>query len=650
VDNFYITTPIYYVNGPPHLGHTYTTVVADTLSRFAKLEGHDTFFLTGTDEHGTKNYQSARDLGIEPQQWGDEISGMFRDLWPTMNVENDDFIRTSETRHAKVVQAILQRLWDKEEIYLADYEGLYCSGCERFLDEDDLVDGTCPDHGVAPDFVRQQNYFFKMSKYQDWLIDHITENPEFIRPERYRNEVLSFLKRPLRDLSISRPKSILPWGISLPFDDSHVTYVWADALINYVSALGWPDGERYNKYWPVCQHITAKDILKPHGIYWPCILKAADIPVYQHLNVHGFWRGGDGRKMSKTLGNTIEPDEIRDRYGADVFRYALLREMPYGLDANISETIIAERNNTDLSNDLGNLVSRTMKLSARSFGDTVPPCGATNEADDELRDCWITALPKLRKAWHSLKMSQAIEEVMECIGATNRYIDAHEPWKLAKDESQKERLGTILYHGFESLRIASTLLWPVMPKRMELLREQLGISEEPTLGECEQWGVLESGSPTRPGDGLFPRADLEEVRARDQAKVEIAAAEVATSTEPDDAAEADAQSELVTFDEFKRTDLRVGIVLTAEPVKKTNKLLKLTVDIGESEPRQLVAGIAESYTPEQIVGKRVVIVANLEPATIRGVESQGMILAAETADGLAVIEPGNNVEPGAEVR
>lgn len=659
---FYITTPIYYVNGPPHLGHTYTTVVADTLTRFAKLEGRDAYFLTGTDEHGTKNYQAARDRGIDTQTWVDGISAKFRDLWPTLNVENDDFIRTTEERHWKVVQQVLQTVYDKGDIYFGTYEGLYCTGCERFLDEDELEDGKCPDHHVAPEFVSQKNYFFRMSAYQDWLIEYLTDHPNTIRPERYRNEVLSFLKRPLKDLSISRPTSVLPWGIPLPWDDSHVTYVWFDALINYVSALGGPGAPLFERYWPAVEHITAKDILKTHGIYWPCMLKAAGIPMFQHLNVHGFWRGGDGRKMSKSLGNTVDPVEMRDRYGADVYRYALLREMPFGVDANISERIIAERNNTDLSNDLGNLVSRTVKLSRRSFGEVVPPSGDSQDVDLDLQNRWTSVLPKVRDAWNELRMSQALEEVMECVRATNRYVDAMEPWKLAKDDSQRDRLGTVLYNAFESLRIASALLWPVMPERMTELRRQLGIgtspieigdvpirvddapestSGTPTLAECECWGVLESGAPLPESTALFPRMDLDKVAAREAAKVEAAKR---------DTADAKSETATITYDEFSRLELRVGLVLSAGPVPKTSKLLKLMVDIGESEPRQVVAGIAESYDATRVVGKRVVLVANLAPATIRGIESQGMILAADIGDGLSIVSPEADVPPGSVVR
>jgi len=646
VDRFYVTTPIYYVNGPPHLGHTYTTVVADALTRFARLEGMDAYFLTGTDEHGDKIARSAAAAGMGPQEWVDDISGRFRTLWPTMHIEHNDFIRTTEERHERVVRAILQRVYDAGDIYFGEYEGLYCVGCELFVDEDDLVDGKCPVHGVSPELVKEGDYFFRMSRHTDWLRAHLEEHPETIRPERYRNEALALLREP-RDLNISRPKSRLSWGIPLPFDEKYVTYVWFDALINYVSALGWPDGEKFRRYWPVAQHITAKDILKPHGIYWPCMLRSAGIPMYRHLNVHGFWRGFDGRKMSKTLGNTVDPVEMRDRYGADPFRYVLLREMPYGVDANIGDSIIAERANTDLANDLGNLASRTFKLVQRSFGDRVPKPAAPAVEDDLLRDQWLAATPQVRDTWHELRMSQGIEAVMERVRATNRYVDAQKPWELAK-KGDTTRLGTVLYHGLEALRIASVLLWPAMPERMGRLRAELGLDAEPTLAEAERWDVLQSGAALAPGAALFPRVDVAAARAREQARVAAAAAATAEAVEAAPVVQP-AADEFVTIDEFRRIRLRVGTILAAESVPKAKKLLRLSIDLGEGSPRQLIAGVAEHYAPEALVGRQIVVVANLQPATIRGFESQGMLLAADNGDGLAILAPDAKVPPGAEV-
>jgi methionyl-tRNA synthetase len=644
VETFYATTPIYYVNGPPHPGHSYTTIVVDSYTRFARLEGKEAFSLTGTDEHGDKIVRAAVAEGIEPQQYVDRISGMFRDLWPTLHVEHDDFIRTTQERHKKVVVDILQKVYDAGEIYFGEHSGLYCFGCERFMEEEELVEGKCTDHGVEPTFIKEKNYFFRMSAYQEWLIDYLKTHPNCIRPQRYMNEVLSFLEKPLRDLSISRPKTRLEWGITLPFDDEHVTYVWFDALINYVSAMGWPDGERFEKFWPA-EHFLAKDIVKTHGIYWPCMLKAAGIPMFKHLNVHGYWNAADGRKMSKTLGNQIDTDEIRDRYGADVYRYALMREMVFGQDANISEGIIARRMNTDLSNDFGNLISRTVKLVSKNFDGTVPEVGALQPEDEALRDEWLSALQSVRDLWNDLKPSQALERVMECVRATNRYFDAMKPWELARD-GVHERLATVLYTALEGLRIASCLLHHVMPEKTVELRTALGLESAPSLEEAAQWNVLKPGEKLGTVGTLFPRADLEEVEKREQTLVAQAQEQ---ATKPETLEEPD-ESALISIDDVRKVDLRVGTILTAEPVKKAKKLIKLTVDIGEETPRQLVGGLAEHYTPEELPGKRVIVVANLQPATIRGVESQGMLLAADDGKTLAILEPDKDVPNGAGVR
>ncbi len=643
METHYITTPIYYVNGPPHPGHSYTTIVADVRTRFARLEGKDAFFLTGTDEHGEKIAQSADANGIEPKEWVDRISSMFRELWPTLHVEYDDFIRTTENRHNKVVREILQRVYDKGEIYFGTHGGKYCYGCERFLDDDELVDGRCPDHNREPEYIEEPNYYFRMSAYQDWLIDYLKKNPETIRPRRYLNEVLAFLDKPLQDLSISRPKTRLDWGIELPFDSDHVTYVWFDALINYVSALGWPDGERYRKYWPA-EHLLAKDILKTHGVYWPCMLKAADIPIFKQLSVHGFWNAADGRKMSKTLGNQIDPVELRDRYGADVYRYALIREMVYGHDSNIGEEIIARRMNSDLSNDFGNLASRTLNLVAKNFDGRVPEPGETTEAETELQMKWLDLLPAIRNMWDELKTAESLEAVMECVRATNRYFDSEEPWVLAR-EGKAERLGTVLYTALEAVRIASAVLYPVMPGKMAELRGRIGMDAEPSFEKAAQWGVLAAGTKIEKGTPLFPRADLDEVQTRVQAKLEAAQAKLEEKEEPV------AEEELVSIDDFKKLKLKVGTILSAEPIKKTDKLLKLKVDVGEVEPRQLVGGIAEFYKPDELVGRQIVIIANLEPASIRGVASQGMLLAADDdKNTLAFLTPEKDVPNGTPIR
>ena len=646
MERYYVTTPIYYVNAPPHPGHTYTTIVADARTRFARLEGKDAYFLTGTDEHGDKIERSAKAEEIEPQEWADRISQLFRDLWPTLNVEHDDFIRTTDERHKSVVENILQKVYDAGDIYYGEHSGLYCFGCERYMDEDELVEGKCPDHAVEPTFIREENYFFRMSSYQNWLIDYLKTHPDVIRPQRYMNEVLSFLDRPLEDLCISRPKSRLNWGITLPFDDRFVTYVWFDALVNYVSAIGWPDGEKFQQYWPA-EHFLAKDILKTHGVYWPCMLKAAGIPMFKHLNVHGFWTAADGRKMSKSLGNQIDPYELRDRYGADVYRYALLREMVYGQDAGISEEVIARRMNSDLSNDFGNLVSRTMKLVSKSFDGIIPTPSVETDDDRALKETWLGALGRVTELWDDLRMAQALETVMECVRATNSYIDTQKPWVLAKNEDDRDRLGTVLYNTLETIRIASALLYAAMPERMGALRTSMGLNAEPTLEQAAQWDVLQSGQKLERIGILFPRVDLDEVRARQEEREANAKATKAAKEAP---AEEPEPEELITIDDVRKVKLRVGTIVSAEPVKKAKKLLKLMVDIGEAEPRQIVSGITDNYAPEDLVGRQIVVVANLQPAKFRGTESQGMLLAAEAGENdYSLLLPDRETPRGAEV-
>ena len=452
-----MTTPIYYVNAAPHLGHAYTTIVADALARYHRLAGVETFFLTGTDEHGDKIVKAAELSGQSPKEYVDMISGLFSALWPKLNISNNDFIRTTDPAHQEVVRMILTRVQEKGDIYFSEYEGLYCFGCERFYTERELVDGKCPDHQTAPTVIKESNYFFRMSRYQDWLIDHINKNPDYIRPERYKNEVLSFLKEPLEDLCISRPKSRLSWGITLPFDENYVTYVWFDALINYISALGYPDGERFQAYWPVAQHLVAKDILKPHGIYWPCMLKAAGIEPYRHLNVHGYWNVDEG-KMSKSLGNVVKPLELADVYGLDAFRYFLLRDMVFGLDSEFSEDALIGRINADLANDLGNLVSRSLSMVTRYFKGVAPEPGKAAKVDLELKGEALELIDTYHRFMEELAFHKALIAIWEFIGRVNKYIVETEPWVLAK--SDKERLPTVLWHIMKALKIISVLLWP----------------------------------------------------------------------------------------------------------------------------------------------------------------------------------------------
>ncbi|MBI5966920.1 MAG: methionine--tRNA ligase [Deltaproteobacteria bacterium] len=622
----YFTTPIYYVNAEPHIGHAYTTIVADVLKRFYKLAGYQTFLLTGTDEHGEKVAQAARAAGESPQAYADRISRLFRALWPKLNITPDRFIRTTEETHKRVVQLILQKVYDAGDIYFGEYGGHYCRGCERFLTGKELADGKCPDHGTEPEFIKEKNYFFRMSKYQDWLIDHIQTHPEFILPERYRNEVLTFLRDPLEDLCISRPKSRLEWGIPLPFNGDYVTYVWFDALINYLTGVDYPHGERFVQFWPVCQHLIAKDILKPHAIYWPTMLKSAGIPPYYRLNVHGYWVVSES-KMSKSRGNIVKPLDLKDKYGLDAFRYFLLREMTFGLDSNFSETALVGRINADLANDLGNLVSRTLAMVERFLKGEILTPGALEEKDRQLQASALHLAREVERLFGELGFHRLLISTWELINQANKYIDEMAPWALAKDPEKVERLNTVLYQLLEVLRFVSVLISPFMPQTAEKIQAQLGITNlgSQNLASLKEWGGLAPGGRVRKGEALFPRVE-EYVKEREK-------------TEP---------SALISLEEFQKLDLRVGRILAAENIKKSDKLIKLRVDIGEE--RTVVAGVARYYKPEELVGKTVILLANLQPTKLMGVESQGMVLAADGAEGVILATFDKEAKVGSKVR
>ncbi|MDZ7579078.1 MAG: methionine--tRNA ligase [Deltaproteobacteria bacterium] len=636
---FYITTPIYYVNARPHLGHAYTTIIADVATRYHRMCREETFFLTGTDEHGDKVVRAARKENMSPRTYVDRISGQFRALWPELNISNSRFIRTTDPEHMAVVERILQKIHDSGDIYFSEYEGLYCFGCERFYTERELVDGKCPDHETEPEIIRESNYFFRMSRYQGWLIDHITRHPDFIRPERYRNEVLAFLREPLEDLCISRPKSRLKWGITLPFDDKYVTYVWFDALLNYVSALGYPDGELFAKFWPVAQHIVAKDILKPHGIYWPIMLKAAGIEVFSHLNVHGYWNV-EHSKMSKSLGNVVEPLELKNVYGLDAFRFFLTRDMAFGLDSSFSESALVHRINSDLANDLGNLFSRTLTMAHKYLKGVVPAVdqAAETELGLTLKADALEAVGDYAAAMNAFAFHRALQAVWDFIAQMNKCIDVMAPWELAKKNASRKQLEAVIYNLLEGLRVISGLIYPVMPATAETMQKHLGLdpaAEFYTLDRLKHWNGLAPGTRVLKTVSLFPRIDL----GKDKPAAASAAASAETSP---------AFKPQVSIEEFAKIDLRVATVIKAEAVPRAQKLLRLEIDLGER--RTIVAGIAGSYTPEDLEGKQIIVVANLKPAKIMGILSNGMLLAAAGETGLSVVTPERKMKPGTQLR
>lgn len=511
-DKQFFSTPIYYVNAKPHLGHAYTSIATDAATRFKQIQGCDTFFLTGTDEHGDKIVQAAQKENTSPQVYADTISQLFRDLLPKLNVNNTQFIRTTEKGHIDVVTQLLTRIYEAGDIYFSSYEGLYCFGCERFYQERELVDGKCPDHGTEPEVIKESNYFFKMSQYQQWLIDHINTHPDFIRPDQYKNEILSFLKEPLEDLCISRPKTRLTWGITLPFDEDYVTYVWFDALVNYISALGYPDDNLFKDYWPSARHFVAKDIIKPHGIFWPIMLKAAGIKPYNGLNVHGFWNV-KGSKMSKSIGNVTDPLDVIATFGVDQFRYFLLREMVFGLDANFTEETIIARINSDLANDLGNLFSRVLSMNTRYFKGEVKGTDPEIEPQKELslKSQAFDAIDAFSAAMETCAFSKGLEAVWQFISAMNKYIDTTAPWSVAKDETRENELAAILYNLMEGLRVVSCLIYPVMPETSLKMQTALGLQKQDngfyTLKETKTWEQIQTGKTLAKPEMLFPRIE-----------------------------------------------------------------------------------------------------------------------------------------------
>jgi methionyl-tRNA synthetase len=622
-NKFYITTPIYYSNSEPHIGTVYTTIVADTFARFYRLKDYDVFFLTGLDEHGQKLARTAQEKGYTPQEYVDMMAQKFLDTWKKIGITNDDFIRTTQKRHEEVVQKVFQKLYDNGYLYKGTYAGWYCTPCETFYQKEELHDGNCPNCGRPVEFLEEETYYFKLSEFGPALLKYIEEHPEFVYPESRRNEVISFIKSGLKDISATR--TTVKWGIPVPFDPKHTVYVWFDALVNYISALGYlsDDDTKFRRYWPADVHLIGKDILRFHAIIWPAILMALNIPLPKTVLAHGFWtiKGG---KISKSKGNKVDPHELINIYGVDALRYFLLREVPLGLDGEYSDEAFHRRYTSDLANDLGNLLNRVLTVAEKYSEGKVPNPSEMKEEDKALLEKTEETAKRVEEEMEKFNPSSALGSIWEVIQDANRYIDQQAPWNLTSD---KERLNTVIYTLLETLRRISILLYAFIPDSAVKIQEQLGYQDPQFSWDLIKDVKIPVGQKLNKGKILFPRVE----RKEKEEKEEIA-------SEPK-----------ITIDEFKKIDLRVAKVLSARSIENSDKLLLLEIDLGD-EKRQIVAGIAEHYKPEDMVGKEIIVVYNLQPAKIRGYESQGMLLAAKDSKGrLAILTPEKEVDPGSKV-
>ena len=642
---FYITTPIYYPSDNLHIGHAYCSVMADTMARYKRIQGYDVMFLTGTDEHGQKIEEKAKAAGITPKQYVDHVVSGIKDLWKLMDISYDKFIRTTDDYHEKAVQKIFKQLYDQGDIYKGSYEGWYCTPCESFWTETQLVDGKCPDCGREVRRTSEEAYFFRLSKYQDHLIKLFEEHPEFLEPASRRNEMLNnFIKPGLEDLCVSRTS--FTWGVPVTFDPKHIVYVWVDALSNYITALGYgsEDDSLYQKYWPADIHLVGKEIVRFHTIIWPAMLMALNLPLPKKVLGHG-WLILEGGKMSKSKGNVVDPVVLCERYGVDAIRYFLLRDIPFGSDGTFSNEALITRINSDLANDLGNLVSRTVAMVNKYFGGTIPTERTAGEFDDDLIALATATKAKVEAYADEMQFSQALTELWALISRTNKYIDETAPWVLAKDEADRARLAAVMYNLCEAIRIISILVSPFLPHTAPKIQAQLGAPADVLSWEqAGEWGLLPDGFSVQKGEIIFPRIDI----AKELAELE---AQQKAAREAKEQAQQKAEGiAQISIDEFAKVELRVAEVKDCEPVKRAKKLLKLTLDDGSGTPRTVASGIAQWYKPEDLIGHKVVLVANLKPAVLCGVESQGMILAADCAKDDVRVLFVDNMPAGAKIR